>query len=61
MDNLHGEPTDANGFKQLVYEQVLSYCRDGLPARAAIFHDALIVGFNPGYCLGVEHFSIAEL
>lgn len=40
-DNLSGEPTDNAGFKQRVLEQVTTYCRDGLPERAALFREAL--------------------
>lgn len=34
IDNLNGVSTDSTLFKQRVYQQVLAYCRNGLPDRA---------------------------
>lgn len=41
VDNLNGEATETDEFKQAVYQQVLRYCEQGLPSRAQRFFDAL--------------------
>lgn len=41
IDNLNGEESETDSFKESVYEQVIKYCEQGLPSRAAIFRDAL--------------------
>lgn len=48
-DNLSGETSDGNAFKQAVYQQVLSYCACGLPPRAERFRAALAA------CYGTDH------
>ena len=60
-DNLDGEYTDPQPFKQAVLKQVQSYCQTGLPARAGFFHDQLIGEFNPDYQLDANQFSLAQL
>ena len=61
VDNLNGESHGSAAFKQAVYQQVLRYCQQGLPARAAIFHRALMKTFNPGYHLSADNFSLPSL
>jgi elongation factor P hydroxylase len=41
IDNLDGEDSDHEPFKAAVREQVLLYKRQGLPARAQLFHQAI--------------------
>ena len=41
IDNLDGEETDPESFKQAVQKQVRTYTQQGLPERAAQFHKAL--------------------
>lgn len=41
IDNLNGAETNRDEFEQAVYQQVLIYCRDGLPKRAEYFRQAL--------------------
>jgi elongation factor P hydroxylase len=41
LDNLSGEATCAGMFKEAVYQQVLWYCVNGLPARARRFRAAI--------------------
>lgn len=61
VDNLNGQSHDGAIFKQAVYQQVLSYCQQGLPERAAVFHDALIKAFNSDYQLQTDNFSLQSL
>lgn len=46
IDNLNGEESDINTFKQALNEQVRKYCEQGLPSRAEIFHKALCQFFR---------------
>jgi len=41
LDNLNGAPFQADAFKEAVYQQVLTYCEYGLPARVERFRQAL--------------------
>ena len=41
IDNLNGQSSDTNAFKESVYQQVLVYCQKGLPKRAELFRRAL--------------------
>lgn len=41
VDNLDGAEGDTERFKEAVYQQVLSYCQQGLPQRAKLFREAL--------------------
>lgn len=41
IDNLDGQESDTELFKQAVYQQVKMYCKQGLPQRAARFCNAL--------------------
>ncbi|WP_019530335.1 elongation factor P hydroxylase [Dasania marina] len=61
VDNLNGEYTDPLPFKQAVLAQVKKYCEQGLPQRAALFQQQLIVHFNPAYQLSADHFSLDRL
>lgn len=61
IDNLGGELTDVAMFKRLVYRQVLAYCEEGLPARAEIFHRALVNSFQPTYRFQENNFQLCDL
>lgn len=61
IDNLNGEECDNNPFKQAVYNQVVSYCKQGLPQRAQKFRDALNAFYSQPHVLKVEDFSLEEL
>ena len=41
IDNLNGEESEINTFKQALNEQVRKYCEQGLPQRAETFRKAL--------------------
>ena len=41
IDNLGGETSDSERFEHAIYAQVLRYCEQGLPTRAASFRQAL--------------------
>lgn len=60
-DNLNGEEADTIAFKKAVYEQVMHYCRQGLPLRAKKFRDALCLFYNQALALRSEDFSFEEL
>jgi elongation factor P hydroxylase len=60
-DNLSGEATDSEPFKQAVLAKVLNYFQQGLPERAALFYQALLDFYCPSQVLSVSHFSLDEL
>lgn len=41
IDNLNGQESDTELFKQAVYQQAVTYRKEGLPRRAQRFHDAI--------------------
>jgi elongation factor P hydroxylase len=61
IDNLNGEPMDAEGFKKAVYQQVLSYCQQGLPLRAERFRQALCEFYGQPKVLDGQDFSLNQL
>jgi elongation factor P hydroxylase len=64
VDNLDaqtGELPDTSGFRRRVYDQVIQWQRDGLPARAAIFFKGLCREFGTAIPPEQLHFSLAEL
>ena len=64
VDNLDaqtGELPDTSGFRRRVYDQVVQWQRDGLPARAAIFFKGLCREFGTAIPPEQLHFSLAEL
>lgn len=60
-DNLSGETTDMDAFRRAVHREVLRCCRDGLPARAALFFDALRNFYGTGVSLDREQFQLDAL
>ena len=61
VDNLNGVPTDPQPFKQAVYQQVQSYCREGIPARADRLHRALGRFYGCSGVLATEQFGSREI
>ncbi len=47
IDNLNGQESETDLFKEAVCEQVIRYFKEGLPLRAAIFRDALCRFYRP--------------
>ncbi|MDP3269681.1 MAG: elongation factor P hydroxylase [Legionella sp.] len=61
IDNLNGEETDNSVFKKSVYEQVVYYCKNGLPKRAQIFRNALCSFYQTPQNLDSNHFIPDDL
>jgi elongation factor P hydroxylase len=61
VDNLSGEPTDNNDFKQAVCQQVYDYIANGLPRRAELLATELSSYFQTGNVLQPELFVLAKL
>lgn len=61
VDNLNGAESDTELFKQAVHSQVLHYCANGLPQRAATFREALCSFYKRPLELKPENFVLAEL
>lgn len=57
VDNLSGEETDADPFKNAVHEQVKVYCEKGLPARANTFFQALCKFYGTSSELNIASFN----
>jgi elongation factor P hydroxylase len=61
VDNLSGEPTDNNHFKQAVWLQVCDYIANGLPRRAELLVAELSRYFETGNVLQPELFVLEKL
>jgi elongation factor P hydroxylase len=61
VDNLGGEETDPEPFRRDVLRQAISYCRDGLPARAAQFCEALSAFYGTSAVLDADQFKLDAL
>jgi elongation factor P hydroxylase len=61
IDNLNGSESDTLAFKQAVYEQVKTYCSQGLSERAEIFRRALCEFYGSTPILDMEDFTIEAL
>lgn len=61
VDNLNGESTDPEPFKQAVYQQVKQYLQTGLPARAEKFRLALSEYYGTKQQLDITHFNPAMI
>lgn len=57
IDNLDGEESETELFKQAVYEQVIKYCQQGLSKRAAYFRSALCRFYGTPVCLVDSYFA----
>jgi elongation factor P hydroxylase len=60
-DNLGGEATDSQAFRQDVHRQVISYCRDGLPSRASQFCEVLSAFYGTAAVLDADQFRLDAL
>jgi hypothetical protein len=56
IDNLDGAPVDVRGFAARIAREAESFCRAGLPPRAARFRDALAERFGGGGMPAVGYF-----
>lgn len=60
-DNLSGSASDMDAFRRDVHREVLRYCRDGLPPRAAQFFVVLCNFYDTGVSLDAEQFQLDAL
>jgi elongation factor P hydroxylase len=56
LDNLNGENPDSTDFKQAIVQQVKTYCKTGLPYRAARFRQVLCEFYKTPIELKIEPF-----
>ena len=61
VDNLLGEATESDVFKDRLFEQLLSYCEVGLPSRAKAFRQALANFYGGSQTLQELEFQRAAL
>ncbi len=61
IDNLNGTESDTSAFKLAVYQQVKTYCEQGLSARAELFRRALCHFYGSTLILKIEDFDLATL
>ena len=60
-DNLNGMETENKGFNEAIYNQVLLYCRGGLPKRAQDFRNALCAFYQTSLALNEKQFMFEDL
>lgn len=58
VDNLEGDASETETFKQAVYQQVLYYCKHGLSARATRFRNALCDFYGTSLNMNQDDFHI---
>lgn len=61
IDNLNGQESDASAFKKAVYNQVKTYCKQGLTARTVAFRHAICHFYGTPFHLNIEDFDIESL
>lgn len=61
IDNLNGEESDPSAFILAVHNQVKTYCEQGLPTRAKIFHNALCLFYGTSLSLQIVDFDIESI
>jgi elongation factor P hydroxylase len=61
VDNLSGQPSDPEPFKDAVYRQVLRFCESGLSVRQEQFRRALATSFGGSHKLCAGAFRREEL
>ena len=61
IDNLNGSELEVFSFKSAVYEQVKTYCQQGLSERADIFRRALCLFYGSTLTLSIEDFDRESL
>jgi elongation factor P hydroxylase len=60
-DNLSGESSDSEPFKNAVYQQVMAYCQQGLNERSELFRKTLAEQFGTASMLSPEQFHRDEI
>jgi len=60
FDNLLGDESDTEEFRQAIYQQIIYYCQQGLPARAALFRQKLCHFYCTSYDLTIQQFDSQE-
>jgi elongation factor P hydroxylase len=61
IDNLNGEKSDTEAFKNAIHEEVMYYCRYGLSERAHLLRMALCAFYRQPKELRIEDFLVEEL
>lgn len=61
IDNLNGSESDTAAFKLAIYQQVKTYCEQGLSARAAIFRQSLCQFYGSTPILSSDDFDMEML
>ena len=61
IDNLNGKESETEAFKLAVFQQLKTYCDQGLSARAESFRQALCRHYNTSSLLKSEDFDISTL
>ncbi|MBA3238123.1 MAG: elongation factor P hydroxylase [Parachlamydiaceae bacterium] len=63
IDNLNGHEseTDTNVFKNNVYQQVKTYCEQGLSTRAECLRQALCHFYGTNFHLSIQNFDVESL
>lgn len=56
IDNLNGEASDVTQFEEAVYEQVKSYCKEGLSSRVDTLRKALCLFYGTSLDLRIDDF-----
>lgn len=57
LDNLDGKISDSELFKDAVYQQILTYCKQGLSPRATVLRNALAQFYDNQNALKIEDFD----
>lgn len=60
-DNLNGQESETEAFKTAVYEQVKSYCEQGLSIRTEILRQALCDFYGTSKVLNIADFDIETI
>jgi len=61
LDNLSGDGFDLDAFKNAVYNQVKTYCEEGISIRADLFRQALCKFYKTPLSLKIEDFDFGAL
>ncbi len=61
IDNINGAPSETTSFKQAIYQQVKSYCEQGLSERAVLFRQALCEFYGTTKELRIADFNLERL
>lgn len=61
VDNLNGSESNTNTFKNAVYQQVKTYCYQGLSVRAEIFRQALCRFYGKNLELLIKDFDFSTI